>query len=321
MRQFPPSLFLPGHIVHADWSVNPRKRWMAAAELGDDGQYTASAPQAIRDAGLFMLTLLNAAENCVLIGFDFPIGLPLAYARKAKINNFLTALTEFGADGWTDFYRVASSAEEIGLRRPFYPASPGGKRRAHLTAALGIADLRRQCDRQTSERRAAAEMFWTLGAQQVGKAAISGWQELLAPAVKLGSVVPLSIWPFSGTFDALLKPGRVVACEAYPGEFYGHLDVRFPAKTSKRRQVDRAANAPALLAFADKVGIRLDPALHNAIVDGFGKDTFGEDRFDSLVGLFGMLNVALGYRAPGEPRAPEIQQIEGWILGMANEHF
>jgi hypothetical protein len=314
-------LMLPGRIIHADWSANPRKRWMAEAVLGEDNRYTAHAPRIIRDPGLFMLTLLNGAEHCALVGFDFPIGLPLAYARKAHIISFLSALPQFGEDVWTDFYDVATQVDEISLYRPFYPASSGGKRHDHLTEALGIADLRRQCDRQTADRRAAAELFWTMGAQQVGKAAISGWREILAPAVRMGEIVPLSIWPFSGTFDSLLKPGWVVACEAYPGEFYGHLGVTFPRKTSKRRQADRLANAPALTHFADEKGIALEPALRDAIADGFGADSYGEDRFDALIGLFGMLNVALGYRPPGDPHAPEIRQIEGWILGMTNTGF
>lgn len=314
-------LMLPGRVFHADWSSNPRKRWMAEAVLGDDHRYTAAAPRLIRDPGLFMLTLLNSAERCVLVGFDFPIGLPLAYARKARITSFLKALPQFGEDVWADFYEVAEEADEINLYRPFYPAKAGGKRHHHLTSALGIADLRRQCDRQTADRRAAAELFWTLGAQQVGKAAISGWRELLAPAVRMDGMVPLSIWPFSGTFDSLIKPGHVVACEAYPGEFYAHLGVSFAPKTSKRRQADRKAHAPALLAFAEARGIALEAALVEAIDDGFGADSYGEDRFDSVVGLLGMLNVALGFRSPGDPHAPEIRQIEGWILGMANSGF
>jgi len=314
-------LFLPGRVVHADWSVHPRKRWMAEAVLGDGGYYYARAPQMIPDAGLFMLTLLNAAQDGVLVGFDFPIGLPLAYARKAKITSFLEALAGFGEGEWAAFYHVAETVDEISVRRPFYPARPGGTRREHLTTALGITDLHRQCDRQTADRRAAAEMFWTLGAQQVGKAALSGWKEILAPAVKLSGVVPLSIWPFSGAFGALLTAGQVVACEAYPAEFYTHLGVRFPRRASKRVQADRAAHAPSLLAFAEKAGVLLDAALREQILDGFGADAYGEDRFDCTVGLLGMLNVALGYRAPGDPHAPEIQQIEGWILGMENLNF
>ena len=73
--------------------------------------------------------------------------------------------------------------------------------------------------------------------------------------------------------------------------------------------------------FAKSRDIQLDAALVEALGDGFGADAFGEDRFDALVGLLGMLNVVLGYRPPGDPLAPEIAQIEGWILGMANENF
>ena len=216
---------------------------------------------------------------------------------------------------------MAESADEISLHRPFYPARAGGTRREHLTSALGISDLRRQCDRQTAQRRAAAELFWTLGAQQVGKAAISGWQEMLAPAVRISTIAPLLIWPFAGTLGALLKPGSVVTCEAYPAEFYGHLGVSFPARTSKRMPTARQANASVLLTFAEKTGTRLDDSLVQTVAAGFGTDAVAEDRFDATVGLLGMLNVTLGYRAPGEPRAPEIRQIEGWILGMSSDGF
>lgn len=316
---------LPTRVIHADWSANPRKRWMSQAVLGGDGCYTAFAPEFVRDPGLFALSLLDDAESCVLVGFDFPIGLPLKYARRARIDNFLDALPQFGEGRWAQFYEVAASRDEISLYRPFYPAVPGGKSRADLTTALGITNLRRQCDRPTAERRAAAELFWTMGAQQVGKAAISGWKEILAPALRMPDYLRLAIWPFSGTLDSLLKPGWIVACEAYPGEYYAHLGIQFPrkpgAKSGKRVQAARVANAPALLKFARDAGIWLEPALVDAVADGFGGDAYGEDRFDSLVGLFGMLNVALGRRPPGDPRAPEIAHIEGWILGMTNTYF
>src|SRR5271170_6232150 len=127
---------LPARVIHADWSANPRKRWMAEAVLGDDHRYTASAPKFIRDPGLFMLTLINAAKEGVLVGFDFPIGLPLSYARKAGIEHFLSALPQFGEGEWADFYNVAASPEQISLKRPFYPAKSGGSKHAQLTTAL-----------------------------------------------------------------------------------------------------------------------------------------------------------------------------------------
>jgi len=41
----------------------------------------------------------------------------------------------------------------------------------------------------------------------------------------------------------------------------------------------------------------------------------GDDAFDAVVGLFGMLQVCLGQRATGEPDDREIREVEGWILG------
>ena len=41
----------------------------------------------------------------------------------------------------------------------------------------------------------------------------------------------------------------------------------------------------------------------------------GDDAFDAVVGLFGMLQVCLGQREPGEPDDRAIREIEGWILG------
>jgi hypothetical protein len=53
--------------------------------------------------------------------------------------------------------------------------------------------LRRQCERATPTRRAACPLFWTLGSNQVGKAAISGWQEVIAPAQRHGQSSELPI--------------------------------------------------------------------------------------------------------------------------------
>ena len=71
----------------------------------------------------------------------------------------------------------------------------------------------------------------------------------------------------------------------------------------------------------------LNPELFEAMRDGFGSpalaiphgpgDNHGEDRFDAVVGLFGMLNVVLGRRDPGDPTDETIRSIEGWILGQA----
>ena len=56
--------------------------------------------------------------------------------------------------------------------------------------------------------------------------------------------------------------------------------------------------------------------------DGFGPSPGGEDAFDALVGVLGMINVALGRRPAGIPAVASTSQrpawvaVEGWILGQ-----
>jgi hypothetical protein len=114
----------------------------------------------------------------------------------------------------------------------------------------------------------------------------------------------------------------VVVAETYPAEFYSHLGIAFPragpgSKSGKRQSASRAFNAPALLACAARLGVQLDPVLRADILDGFGATRDGEDRFDAVIGLFGMLTILLGDCQVGEPTQGAIRRVEGWILGQA----
>lgn len=316
----------PSLVAHADWGTSPGKRWLARAALDGDGQYVAQPPEPVGEADTLLRRLLAAAKDGgpVFVGFDFPIGLPAAYAARVALDDFLAALPRFGAREWADFYQVATCAGDITLRRPFYPQRPGGTSRAHLVAGLGLTagdDLLRACDRAHAGRHAAAPIFWTLGAQQVGKGAIAGWRDVLTPALRAADL-DVAIWPFSGRLGDLFRRARVVVAETYPAECYAHLavDLRRGAtngRSGKRRPASRAANAGALLAWAQTAGVLLAPALVAAIEGGFGRRASGEDQFDAVVGLFGMLNVVLGRRPPGEPEDERVRHIEGWILGQA----
>jgi hypothetical protein len=312
--------------VHADWGKSPDKRWLARATLDGPGRYVATVPEPVGDARTLLGRLLEAAgRGSVFVGFDFPIGLPAVYAERAGIDDFLAMLPRFGEDPWAEFYDVATCAGEIALRRPFYPARPGGTSRAHLVAGLGLTsvdELLRVCDRAHAGRHAAAPIFWTLGAQQVGKGAIAGWREVLAPALRAADL-DVAIWPFSGRLGDLFRPGRVVAAETYPAECYAHLgvDLRRGAATGrsgKRWAPSRTANAGALRTWARAAGIALSPPLIAAIEEGFGVGASGEDQFDAVVGLLGMLNVILGGRSPGDPEDERVRHIEGWILGQSH---
>jgi hypothetical protein len=291
----------PATLAHADWSIDARKRWLARAILQPCGRYLALPPKPVGT----LHDLFARLGAGVLLGVDFPIGLPRAYALSAGIEHFPTHLAQFGQGSWSAFYEVSRAPSEVCLTRPFYPHMPGKRgtvSRQHLVDGLGVDDmaaLRRRCDLLAD----ASPLFWTLGAKQVGKAAICAWRDLLAPALRDG--LDLALWPFDGPLDRLLAGRRTVVAETYPAAAYRHLQL---PRLSKRRQASRQACAPALFAFAQG-RFDLAPCLEARIGDGFGATADGEDPFDASVGLFGMLNVVLGHRASGEPYDPAITRI------------
>jgi hypothetical protein len=308
-------------ISHADWSINPSKRWVAIATLQPDHHWRVVDLLPAFEPGRFLHTLqaYQPSPGCVLAGFDFPIGLPIAYANRLVISDFLSVLPLFGHAEWEQFYSPCASIAEISLHRPFYPARPSNARRSHLENGLSLpfAQLYRLCEVAHNSRRSACPLFWTLGGQQVGKATITGWRDLLAPALADHSL-NLKLWPFSGPISQCCLPGNCVVVETYPSEFYSHLGLSFsthPPK-SKRRYADRLSFAPTLLTWADEHSVELHPSIRSAILDGFGNDYSSEDRFDALVGLYGMINVVQDHHPTGEPLVPHISAIEGWIFGQ-----
>ena len=313
----------PRLVAHADWGTAPGKRWMARAVwLG--GRYWAGPPERVGEAGTLLARLrAEAGGGGVLVGFDFPIGVPAAYAERVGIREFAAVLPRLGHEEWARFYDVAERPEEVSLWRPFYPRRPGGTSQRQLVEALGVGtidDLRRRCELRSERRKAAAPLFWTLGAQQVGRAAIGGWRDVLGPAAR-DPEAGVALWPFEGAFGALLGSGKTVVVETYPAEFYGHLGVAWRTATAggrsgKRWRDDRAANGPVLAGWAEEAGVGLDPDLGRLLGEGFGPGEAGEDPFDAVVGLLGMLNVVLGRRPAGDPVEEASRRVEGWILGQ-----
>lgn len=316
----------PTLIAHADWSKDAKKRWIAIAFF-KSGRYIARAPEPVGDTGtlLHRLCQLAESEGAVLIGFDFPIGLPVRYAELAGIDDFIQLLPELGGPQWPDFYNVAQTSEEISLGRPFYPYKSGKQGEHHqtdLVEKLGVTsmnDLLRRCERGGNGLVPASPLFWTLGPKQVGKAAIAGWRDMLAPALK-EHLDDINIWPFHGRLSEIVKPDGLTVCETYPAEFYKHLGIVFTPpgpgqKSGKQVQQSRKVNAPTLIDWAIKAGVVITPELESEIIDGFGPGKDGEDSFDAEVGLFGMLNVVLGFREEGAPDDEIINRLEGWILG------
>jgi hypothetical protein len=309
-------------VAHADWSKSPKKRWVAIARRRD-ATFVIDAAQAVGPAEDFLPRLHeNACGGAVLAGFDFPIGLPAAYAAAAGIRHFDDLLRQLGAGPWADFCEPARDRSEIVLTRPFYPARSGGTRQSHLLEALGVPsmdDLRRRCERATSTRRAACSLFWTLGANQVGRAAVSGWREVIAPA--LAAKTPrTALWPFHGPLPLLLDTHDCVLAETYPTQAYAHIGLGAAGtRWSKRHPVHRTSKGQVMQSWAAKHGIELSPQLHRQLADGFGTGADGEDAFDAVAGVLSMVAVVLGFRPDGAPDIEVVRNVEGWIFGQPDE--
>jgi hypothetical protein len=226
------------------------------------------------------------------------------------MSSFPALLPKLGHDEWKDFYSVCDKPEQISVHRPFYPNGKfKGRRKQELFLGHGVSSvepLLRRCDRGGNGHKEACCLFWTLGGNQVGKAAIIGWRDVLAPAL-----LNVSLWPFDGLLPSLLVPGSIVVAETYPAECYGWFS-KDPLG-SKRDQDDRRIFGTSLLRWAHAQNVTLEDGLREEIHDGFSQGE--DDAFDAVVGLFGTLQVCLGQREPGEPDDRAIREIEGWILG------
>lgn len=309
----------PGIVAHADWSVAPAKRWLCVASR-HRGAYVIAAPEPVGvPAELPERLVTQAADERVLLGVDFPLGVPLPWARSCRLSSFRELLERAGGGAWRDFYELCEAPEDIRPRRPFYPKRPGGTAQQHLVDGLGLSStdaLRRRCERRTNTRNAASPLFWTLGGQQVGRAAISGWQELLKPAAR-ARTPGLKLWPFDGGLARLLEPGVCVVAETYPAESATQIGLKAPRRGwSKRRQSDRAMHALAISRWAFRRRVTIGDDLLPLLRDGFPNVRVGEDQFDALLGVCGMLEVIVGGRPEMPPMSNERRVIEGWILGQ-----
>lgn len=292
----------------------PGKRWMAqAARRG--GRWQAQPPRLVGDTAQLLPGLL-ADGRPVALGLDLPLGVPRDWAAGRAEADFCEFLA--GLVARPEFFRVAATLAEVSPAQPFYPARGiKGMTRASHAAALGLAGpagLSRLCDRATALRPAGAPVFWTLGANQSGKAAIAAWRDWIAPALVAGA--PVSLWPFAGPLHGLLAPGRVALAEVYPAEALRQLGLKLAG--SKRMQAPRRALAGTLRAAMDRLRVDPCPALAAQLQDGFGADAAGEDRLDCVLGLLALIAVLDGARPDHIPDDPWIRRWEGWVLGQTD---
>jgi hypothetical protein len=145
--------------------------------------------------------------------------------------------------------------------------------------------------RSTPLSRQACVLFWTLWCNQVGRAALAGWEGLVVPALRGKRSVGL--WPFDGPLDDLFTSRSLVIAETYPAEFYAHLARR---RFSKRDATQRRNCASALIAAASRLKVCLSQAARRDVEAGFHND----NAFDAFVGVLGIVNVLRGHR-PADP--------------------
>ena len=272
-----------------------------------------------QDGALAQRMRVPGSPKTSLLGFDFPIGVPRAYAARSGIENFATWLR--GLDVGVPLFTVADDLGEVSIERPFFPRnvtekSPGLK--GQFRAALGLTaqESLRRCDSAHTERGAASEIFWTLGPKAVGKATLAGWREALTPALS-DRRRQVAIWPFDGALSELLDVFDVVIVETYPAEFYRRLGLRIGTiGHSKTSPEARRAAAPPLLAWCRDNGVVPHDELVGQILDGFGSGSDGEDPFDAVVGLLGIIATVRRGSEPDLPDDPAVRQIEGWMFGQ-----
>jgi hypothetical protein len=87
-KQYNPLVNKPTLVYHADWSSHAAYRWCAMATLASDERYFASALDPVDDPPTTLMEDLRRAageSGIVFAGFDFPIGVPAHFAKRAKM--------------------------------------------------------------------------------------------------------------------------------------------------------------------------------------------------------------------------------------------
>lgn len=311
--------WLPDRVAHADWGTAPAKRAVASADL-HDGCFRARAPSIFGNSARLLDDMgLYGPRGRTLLGFDFPIGLPRAYAEQAGVDRYVSWLRSLSDD--TTLFDVAADIADVSPARPFFPQnitvkSPGIKAKFREALGLSAEDVLRRCDRKHCTRNAASEMFWCLGANGVGKATLAGWRDTLRPALRDPNR-RFSVWPFDGQLEDLLAASDAVLVETYPADAYLQLGLSIGQPgASKTRQEDRRADAKRLLDWCADHAVLPDEPLIEQILDGFGPSPSGEDPFDAVAGLFGMIDTLHRAVEPELPDDPAIRSVEGWMFGQ-----
>ena len=106
--------------AHADWSLDPRKRWVTLARR--QGQHWhATAPRLVGDPATLAANLIAEGLPAAL-GLDLPLGVPRGFAETRPEQGFPAFLA--GLAGNADFFAVSPTLETIS------PPGPSTRRAA-----------------------------------------------------------------------------------------------------------------------------------------------------------------------------------------------
>ena len=304
------------HIVaHADWSIDPRKRWVAIARR-DAAVWRLAAPAPVGDVATFLARLRRAADGgAVALGVDLPVGLPRAYAADLPERDFLHFLTTTATR--PDFFQVCATLAEVGPGRPFYPArGVAGMTRAAHAAALGwmaLPPCRAPATAPLRNVRPARRCSGRSAPTSRARRRSPPGSTMLLPALASGDDV--RIWPFAGAVPGAAGTRRRGAGGDLSGR--GAAPSRHPAERQQAPAGGPGGGREPVARRHGGAGRCLpDPGLQQAIADGFGRDAAGEDRFDCVLGVLCVLNVLAGNRPDTAPADPWISRWEGWVLGQ-----
>ena len=165
---------LPDLVAHADWGSVPRKRVMAVARRAAAG-YEIVALTTAGDGDLAAALRRRYQPFQAVLGFDFPIGLPRAYARAAGVASFTEFLGQLGAPPWEEFGQVAAQAWRD---QPAAAVLPGPARRHPARAPVRRPRPDRAAAAPPVRRDGRGDPVLDAGRKQAGKAALHGWQML-----------------------------------------------------------------------------------------------------------------------------------------------
>lgn len=249
-------------VVVVDWSARakpspakPSKDAIFIAFARSD--YTAISYQRTRGAAMrFLVGLIEAERRAgrrILLGFDFPFGYPLGFARVVAGSDdpltlwgVLAGLVRDGTDNANNRFEVAAELNRrCGAQGPFW-GRPKGQDIA------GLSFLKPPHTHPFAERRAveraiprAKTCFQLMGAGSVGSQALLGIAHLQALRARYGAALAVAPFEAPDRADIVLAevyPGLIpaaIAAHARPEEIPDRAQVRVLARALSRLRPER----------------------------------------------------------------------------------